>query len=505
MNDSCREQLERELMATEDMLEDIRERVRICIYEQPSSPMERRRPVPWLRLGMACSVAAAISLAIALSPFERDPDEAGISPAPAAASAALRQAARSAGKQPWHPLRAGEFHHTMVTTFIPEVPPTTLDSKDDIRMIATLGAPSSQEAWIDRDGRGMTIDAMGGNGDPDLYPVVQADGYGSQPTYGRDYPDIQPIEVHDSLHYADQVRTGRTLDADRIEDSIWYRTPTGYLRKVHKVLGRGTVSGGSYPDFMQSRAWGSPYEAIDAVNSAPPRERSRAIIQLLDGFPRGFQAPPLGRVGEFGITSEEARTETRIMRAMKLLGTAPLAPPVRRAIFNWLADQPGARLDADQVDELGRHGARVSFEREYSKTVDATTMSYDEVLAEARSRFGPRMVPPAKHQESYDVSAGTEYRRWYVSIVFDIEAGELLEQVAYERTQGLPRPRIQEGYRGRRMASKGSPKLTSYWEVAIHANRQSMVTGELYSARERTKSLTNARTAACETTPAICP
>lgn len=496
MNHDLHDTLTAELAPTTDALDRARWAYLAGRAEAPQPVRDTpRRRFPRLRLAMVASLAMVIVAAIAVAPFGDSERDHGVLPTPGTASAALQQAASGASDEPWHPLRTGEYHHVMTTSFSPVIPPTDGDSPEDIARIVTLSGPTSSETWLDRDGAGLTIDAMGGNGDPDLYPEVSSGGYGSQPTYGRDYPNIEPVEVIPSLRLADQVRVGRTLPGNRVDDSIWYRTPDGFERKAHKVLDRRMVTGGSFARSLQLRAWRATIGEVDAVNFATADERRTAVEQLLDTVADGYSDALPGQVGLFGVTTESKRNEARVGRAIKLLGSAPLSPEVRQELFTWLSEQGSATLEGDATDALGRSGVRVTFERIWRETLPARTITLDELRDDFERRRGVRPVVagPAR----FDVPEDHQFRRWYASIVFDVDSGALLESVVYARQDATAsRPRIDQPYR--------SGPVSKRWKVRKTIDRQAMFGAELYNVRERATDLDEAATLACRMTPEMC-
>jgi hypothetical protein len=136
--------------------------------------------------------------------------------------------------------------------------------------------------------------------------------------------------------------------------------------------------------------------------------------------------------------------------AVRLLGTAPLPPEARRSLYRWLARQPGATLEPDAKDALGRPGTRITFEHSFHDELPARTVTVKELLA-AADAAGTDIDPGAtvtmmvlpktseemerRQHEDFDVvlepshafrvPAHAETRTWRVTFIVDPESGEL--------------------------------------------------------------------------------
>lgn len=481
---------------------DIRRRLLDELHPTPASVERIRRRIPSdaparrpalsrfgaarVRIGVAVSITVALAAAVALSPFDRDSSRSLV-PAPTTARAALERAALAAGDERWTPLEPGQYHHLMTTSFAPRVPTSEGDPRSKIDRMLGLQGPESTETWIDPYGDGFSLIALGGNGDPKMYPTVtssNAGAVGFSPTVGRQYPKRDTVSTTDSLRLADMVRAER-IDGTRGDMSMWFRTSDGYERKSRQVGQTGNPEM-SFREFNQRRRWGVTYEAVAAVNAATPDELDAAIVELIDTPNEGFGGT-LAPQRQYGVGSEQVQEEERIQRAVELLGAAPLSPSARRALFDWLAARPMAKLIGDATDEMGRHGTRVTLERVNSRTVPSHTVTQAQMRAEwAKSHGGvqpKRVVGP----NAVVVKEDHQYRRWYVSIIFDPTTGELLQSELYGRQETTAqRPRI------------------SYGRVRFSVDRQGMTDGLVYGTRERATDFDEPLTVVCKVTPTMC-
>ncbi len=483
-----------------DAVDRMRSRMHASIAADALAPLVRRPRFRARHAAFAFSGAAVIALAVALSPLGRDSSTSNTVLAPTSAEAALEQAADAAGAVEWAPLGDNEYHHTMATTFTPKIPPRKNDPQKKIDQMFSMNGPMSSEAWLDRDGLGFLLDATGGNGDPNLYPSVQKDGYGWGPTFGRKYPEPETVSVTDSLRLADNVRVTRSLPRNRAEDGLWYRTPRGFERKAHMTQDARYVSGGSFPRYMQQRVWAATMQQIDAVNNASDEQRPAAIARLLDQEAKEFgNAGSFGRPGQYGVTKRTQKEDSRIVRAIELLGSAPLSPAVRQDLFTWLSNRPIAKLDGTNTDVSGRTGTRVTFERIYDEVVPAHTVTVDDLRDQVEQATGTRPTESVRGPQSIRIKRDHQYRRFYVSIVFDTRTGELLEYVLYGRVETTAqKPRLERNTIGRPGTRRPA------WRVAMGVDRQGMSDAQLYGIRERTTEFSNVQTAACEMTPRMC-
>jgi hypothetical protein len=493
-----------ELATTDDAVERMRARVTESLTEEaplPATPVIRRPRRRPFRIGVAMAGAAVVALVIALSPFDST-SERSVVPAPATARAALEQAAGAAGAASWSPLVDGEFHHTMTTSFTPEIPVRPGDPREKIDQMFAFGAPRSHEAWIDRAGHGFALDAMGGGGDPNAFPVVSAGGYGSGSTFRPGDSVQDQVDIEASLRGADSVRSTRSLPNNGAADSIWYRTSDGFDRRAHRTSGVQDALQFGMATYFQQRSWHATIEQVDAVNDSNDRDRAAAIDTLLDEQPDGFAnaGSESGRPGQYGITVESRNEDQRIVRAIELLGSAPLSPAVRHDLFEWLSNRPTAKLEGADTDALGRSGTRVTFERVFDEVVPAHTVTLEQLRDQIERRSGIRPTGTFGGPASVDVAEDHQYRRFYVSILFNPDSGELLDHVMYVRVETTAQtPRLRQVGGG-----PGNPEQPKKWQVALSVDRQGLSDATLFGIRERSSSFSNVQTAACETTPAMC-
>lgn len=492
-----------ELAPTPDVVERMRSRMLASIAaDAPATTATtggRRRGPRHRRLAIAMAGAAVIALAVALSPFGQNSADGPSVLAPTTAKAALEQAADAAGSVPWSPLADGEYHHTMTTTFTPEIPTRKNDPQKKIDQMFSFAAPASEEAWLDSDGRGIALRAMGGNGDPNMYPVVQAGGFGSQPTFGRRFPERETVDVPSSLRLADMVAVEAwRRGSPRATSALWYRTPTGFERRTHQTQDGSRFPGGNFGAWLQIRSWKTTKAQVDLVNASSENELDAAIQRLLDDVPAGhggFTVPPLGR---YGVTKAEVAEEERVMRAVDLLGSAPLSPEVRRGLFSWLSQRSIAKLVGPATDELGRAGTEIVMERINDRIVPPVTVTIDQLRDEYGGPGGHRPAGAVRGPTAIHVKRDHQYRRWYLSLIFDEASGELLQHVTYARQETTAqRPRLQ------RNTIRGTGPQPP-WRVAMAVDRQGMSDAVLYNIRERTTSVSGVQTAACRTTPRMC-
>ncbi len=489
-----------ELAPMPDAVERMRARMHASMALGADAPLAaRRRGSHGRRLALALAGAAAIALAVALSPFSQDATEGPSVLAPTTAEAALEQAADAAGSVPWSPLADGEYHHTMTTTFTPDIPTRKNDPRKKIDRMFSFAAPSSDEAWLDADGRGIELRAMGGNGDPDMYPVVHSGGFGSQPTFGRQYPVRDSVDVETSLRLADMVGVQAwRRGSPSATAANWYRTPRGYGRRTHQTQDGSRFPGGNFGAWLQITNWKATKEQIDRVNGASDEDRAAAIQRLLEDVPQGhggFTVPPQGK---YGVTMAQVAEEQRTIRAVDLLGSAPLSPDVRRGLFTWLSQRSMAKLAGPAEDQLGRAGTEVVMERINDRIAPPVTVTIDQLRDEYGGPGGQRPAGAVRGPAVIRVKRDHQYRRWYMSIIFDEASGELLQHVTYARQETTAqRPRLQ------RNTIRGTGPQPP-WRVAMAVDRQGMSDAVLYNIRERTTDIANVQTAACDTTPRMC-
>lgn len=492
--------LREELTPMPDAVARMRTRLHASMTSDDLAPAApRRRTAPGRRAVVALAGAAAIALAIALSPFDQDVKDGPSVLAPTSAEAALEQAADAAGSAPWAPLADGEYHHTMTTTFTPRIPTRKNDPQKKIDQMFTFAAPGSEEAWLDQGGRGIALRAMGGNGDPNLYPGVHSGGFGSQPTFGRNYPERESVDVETSLRLADMVAVDAwRRGSPRATSALWYRTPRGFERRTHQTQDGSRFPGGDFGAWSQLRLWKATRAQIERVNGAAADDRAAAIERLLDDVPAGLGGSTLPSQGKYGITEAQMEEEQRVVRAVDLLGSAPLSPEVRRGLFEWLSKRSIAKLAGPTTDQLGRSGTEVVMERINDRVVPPTTVTIDQLRDEYGGPGGQRPAGAVRGPSVIRVKRDHQYRRWYLSLVFDETSGELLQHVIYARQETTAqRPRLQ------RNTIRGTGPQPP-WRVALAVDRQGMSDAVLYNVRERTTDISNVQTAACATTPLMC-
>ena len=101
----------------------------------------------WLRLGVAVGLAAAIAVAlIALLPDRAHNDLGSLGPAPASAKVLLLRAAAQIERQPWHPLRPGEYYYVRTEGQTPYAHGPTPASTKSARQLHV------SDTWIGADG-----------------------------------------------------------------------------------------------------------------------------------------------------------------------------------------------------------------------------------------------------------------------------------------------------------------------------------------------------------------
>jgi hypothetical protein len=187
------------------------------------------------------------------------------------------------------------------------------------------------------------------------------------------------------------------------------------------------------------------------------------------------------------------------MRAVDLLGSAPLSPEVRRELFSWLSQRSVAKLAGPANDQLGRAGTEVVMERISDRVQPPFTVTIDQLRRQYAAEWSGRLpVGAVRGPKVIRVKQDHQYRRWYMSIIFDEASGELLQHVIYARQETTAqRPRLQ------RNTIRGTGPQPP-WRVAMAVDRQGMSDAVLYNVRERTTDITNVQTSACTTTPSMC-
>lgn len=394
-----------------------------------SSPRPARR---WRLLAATAALTAAIAIGV---PFAINAvDGAGPSSVrvPLTASEAFAHAASAAATEDWHPLAAGEYHHLLTLGLA--VPQNPWQGADKPYISKDLSA-GAIESWVARDGSGrvVTIQGLRGN-DPDSYARLTYDkrGHVSMSSW-KNHASGTPLPIREQLRYADTVDV---LSWDGPPDEpahvTWYRQPEGYVPS--RMPGRQgyipTAAQGTTAEKFQTMAWGNTMAHFDRLNDLEGAKLRTELLQLIaEGPVPGQTEYELGG-DTYGATPEVIATEARIERAVRLLGAAPLAPHVRSAIFTWLSTQDPEAIETNARDVLGRRGTRVTFKAEHERAVPGRTWSIDEIVAAAKGKGQP-VIGTLDAKPSYDVDAYTEYRQWYVDVIFDERTGRLLQEASH--------------------------------------------------------------------------
>ena len=129
-------------------------RAAITTEARTRGPVARRPLVPrrWLRLAVAGGLAAAIAVAlIALLPGQTHNDFGSIGPAPASAKVLLLRAATQIERQPWHPLRPGEYYYVRTEGRTPYANGPTPASTKRARQLHV------SDTWIGAEGFGRVV------------------------------------------------------------------------------------------------------------------------------------------------------------------------------------------------------------------------------------------------------------------------------------------------------------------------------------------------------------
>lgn len=400
---------------------------------------DRRTTRRWTGLGAAVAGAAAVILVIALGPGDQATNRSHL-PSPDSAEAALQAAGESAADVEWAPLGPHDYFHLSTSTFTPDLPEVDGDDPNG-RGSMFLGGVHANETWFARDGSGQTI-SVNSSGDPSRFPSVHRDpetgevrGIGS-----RQVPPGTEVDVAAALRQPDTVNVMAWPRGDRLPfQRTWVRTRDGYFKTNDFVMNERTMGRAQTPENTMRQFLAVPMKDIDAANemSDPDRAARKLIDEHASDPNAGFRPTKSGitviggvRERPIKVSEKQLRDETAIEHAVQLLGTAPLSPPVRRALFRWLASQPGAEVRHDAVDAIGRRGTEVTFETLQVNPVPRYKVTAAELIDANR---GIRGIERLDRDKVYTVTGNENRRRWRVSFIVDTERGELLQQLVYFR------------------------------------------------------------------------
>lgn len=449
----------------------------------------RLRPV----LLAACLGAAALVFAVALWPGNE-----GTSTQPLTSAEAFEQAGDAAAEAPWMPLSPGEYHHTAtMDLFVPQDPWSNPDERPYIDHEQWV--PTVTESWLGRDGHGVkaTITGMRGN-DPNVYMTLSRNKLGVVSGFGWSGQVVgPPLPVENRLAKADWIETWSfPQGAAKPVRHGWYRQPSGYVDGGIKSGAFVSDNRLTIGEQAQATAWGNPMNTFDGVNDLPADELTDTAIEaLLHNAPRGSTPGEFEyEAGDtYGVSAEQITTETRIARAVRLLGAAPLSPTVRAAIFRWLSNQKAAVVDTNAKDIMGRKGTRVTFLEDHKRDVPARTWTIEEITKNATGDGQP-VIGRLEAKPTYDVKAYSEYRKWYVDVVFDERTGRLLQEASHIKwgTDG--------GVPQFRWLGRGANTVT---HVVIRPQQGVVGSATAFLAVDRTDELTAVSTV-CREHPKIC-
>jgi hypothetical protein len=496
MNDDLRTNLLDELAPTPDALARMRVRVNEDMNDRARPAPRRRRPS--LRIGIAIAGAVAVALLVALSPFDADPEHHGI-PATTTAQAALERAAQSAANEQWAPLAPGEYHHTMSTSFDPTIPKRMRDT-DTGRVVA--GLASSTEVFLSPDGHGMQLRVDGGNGSPDAYlEPSPPDRHGRITGFGSRDPNVHVPQgdTQDQLRYAYFVDVSAwPRSGGRPYRRLWFRTPDGFKTGAPMPGGAIPKPGLSLGQRFQRDIWGAPGDVIDDLNESHGDKLERLLDPVLRSMPDGEIAVvgPIAQ-GDYEETTAWFQSQVEVQNAVKLLGRAPLAPHVRRALFERLAAQDHATIEHSVTDRRGRTGTRVTFEWQFDETVPAYTVTREQLRQDAKLKQQP-WEGAISGADAIRVPEHHSIGRWYDAVIFDESTGSVLQHDAYsdwKTTVDLPRIGTTN------MSPRGGG-----WKLTIRHSPgwYGSLDGTLFDVRERTTAITHLQSTACRVTPAMC-
>ncbi|MCW2920497.1 MAG: hypothetical protein JWL76_371 [Thermoleophilia bacterium] len=388
----------------------------------------RRRVRRWARVGAIAALATAIIVAVALAPWESETSRMPRLAAPGSASAALLQAGEAAGDETWRPLRDNEYVHVFAVSYAP-------DFEGIDRRSMMMGFASASETWLASDGTGQVLSISGGSGKPDEYPSFSRDpktgkigGIGSRsPAPDENFDVRRSIATPNSVNLMAWPRDGR-LPFQR----AWVRTPDGFLKTDDFVMDKKSMGQTQSGERNVAQWWGTSLEAINAANEDP--DPDHAVRGLLAFHLKSGQRPFRGgsatingqKQPEATISQAQRDREDSIQHAVQLLGGAPLSPDVRRSLFRWLAEQPGASITKDVKDEFGRAGTRIRFTSDLDEGVKSYKVSARQIVEGASGLGGPAKVGDIDLDRVYSVE--TRIRRsWRVEAMLDVQDGELLQ------------------------------------------------------------------------------
>jgi hypothetical protein len=402
----------------------------------------------WLRTGSAITVAVAVIALIALSPF--DADHSSRLSAPTEARAAFRAAAQATDASAWTPLRAGEYFHTMSTSFTPRIPKPTGDA---VRFNNYPMAASARESFIDASGHGISMRIDGGNGRPDQYIRPMApDRLGRILGFGwSGKGGIHKLQgaVSDSLRHALMVRTSRFDGTHKPTDLLWFRTKDGWKTGAPLAGGATAAPGLTIDQRRQRDEWGIPYSQVLKLNAASAHERDVILDKVLSAR----RADELGvsgplPVGNYTETRKWFAQQVEVQDAIALLGRAPLSSNVRRALFQRLARASHVTSVKPDHDKNGRRGTRITFDWRVDEHVPRFQVTLADLVRDARSKFQPSDTQGID-VKVIDVPAHESYGRWYASIIIDEQTGAILQnEIWSEWHTSAAVPRLGPGTRG---------------------------------------------------------
>ncbi|MCW2949978.1 MAG: hypothetical protein JWN41_991 [Thermoleophilia bacterium] len=441
---------------------------------QPLPSASRRR----MRISVVAvaAVALAIAAGVAFGPENGASNHAVRLPAPATAAAAFEQAAVAAGDATWTPLGAGAYFHTLSSTFDPVIPARPADPAKQVAGMYRWSQNGSTEQWLDVNGRGRSIRTDGSIGDPDLFPGLMRDkkthliqGYGGYvDRHGRQVNNPPRRSTEDQLKYPDTVNvTDRPRGTSKDTATMWMRQATGYVTDGAQKYRRPDLAGKNLTVQAQIETWGASLADLKRLDDLHGAELRAGVRELLDQKDANTLVYP--NAGSYDVTTASRASGTRVRRAIKLLGSAPLAPDARQELFRVLAAEPKGKLTPSAKDRLGRTGTRVTFETVYDRDRPARRIT----AAKAWQLAGGHQKIPAAFKPYYDLPAFHEFRRWYVDVIFDRESGELLQYAYYSRWRS----------NGRVPSPVGYPRAT---DIKFHSGESMGETDSgIYGVRER--------------------
>lgn len=443
--------------------------------------------------GFALIGAGVIAAVVALSPFD-DGGSNPVLPNPTAARAALERAGTAAGNAPWRPLGPHEYHHTMATSgFATQIPG---------REEQQYSGADSIESFLRSDGRGIQFMASGTPYGPDRVPEISwptGEANGVALVWRNPGLPDPSIDAQTRLEYADTVRINDWRPgAERPFDLIWYRQAKGYVLAERRATGGATPAAGlNLGQRYQRDRWGLPYTEVARFNAMPPRELETEFERLIERRGEVAIIGPL-EPGDYDETDKWFEEHVRVSNAVRLLGTAPLAPSVRKELFNWLAQRPDAKLEGPARDQRNRPGTRITFERRLDEAVPSFDVTVDQLRIDARVKGQP-WDGPISNPRTVKVPAHDSVGRWYQSIIIDEKTGALLQEESFaDWKTSVEVPRLMTTTFRRDGSDKG-------WNLRIGLERGQYGSGggTVYDVSERT-SVIRPLTSACGRMPRMC-